>query len=433
MVSQSAKRAGDTHTAAGEAVALHIAYLAPELGAVTSTFVHREIRQLRRFGITVTCFSTHHPKDCVVSDEAEPFLSETTFLYKASLLHMAQSTLRQLARGPAHFMRVAATAARDAVVGKAPSITDRLKLFWHLGRACLLAERLRQCGATHVHAHFAHVPTSIAMYAAMLSGKSFSFTAHANDIFERGALLKEKVRRAAFVVCISEYNRLFLIERGCDPARLCVVRCGIDLTDYIRRKPTPRSGPVMILSVGRLVEKKGIGVLVRALRILKARGVAFRCKIVGEGPLGNSIREQIHAASLEDTVELLGSRPQEEVKALFAEADLFVLPCVIAAGGDRDGIPVVLMEAMALGVPVISTAVSGIPELIYDGKNGLLAEAGNSVSLAETITSLIENPALAARLAEEARRTVEADYELARNTAMLERKFRETAAQDQRR
>ncbi|NIA15437.1 MAG: glycosyltransferase [Nitrospiraceae bacterium] len=407
--------------------ASHVAYLAPALGAVTSTFIYREIEAVRARGVEVATFSTRRPSGEVVSAEAESLLADTTYLYELPRSEIAIGALTMAVRRPLRFLGGLCLALRDACGARVSAAADRLKLLWHFVVGSALARRLADGGHDHIHAHFAHMPTSIAMYAAHVAGVTYSFTAHANDIFERPVALKEKVRRSAFTACISEYNRRHLIEAGCLLPRLSLVRCGLDVEQYAWRRPERRDGAFEIYAVGRLVEKKGIEHLVRALAMLRDQGRSFRCRIVGGGPLLEPLRVQVAQASLEGHVELLGAQPQERVKALFGEADAFVLPCVVAASGDRDGIPVALMEAMALGVPVISTGVSGIPELIQPYRNGLLAAPGDAESLAEQLAALMDDAELAVRLSEAARRTIETEFEVGRNAAILARRFVQAA------
>jgi glycosyltransferase involved in cell wall biosynthesis len=263
------------------------------------------------------------------------------------------------------------------------------------------------------------MPTTVTMYAALLTGAGYSFTGHANDLYVHGALLREKVARARFVACISEYNRRFLTVTGCEVSRLHIVRCGIDTKRYVWRAPRPTGAVPRLLSVGRLVEKKGFATLINALAMLHERGWRFECGIVGDGPLRADLDALIGKNRMEDCVTLLGALSQEEVKHAFEDTDLFVLACEKAPDGDIDGIPVVLMESMALGVPVVSTRLSGIPELVVDGVSGLLAEPGDSASLAVAMESLLADETRRRALSVEARKTVEREFDSAVNAERI--------------
>lgn len=403
---------------------LKIAYLAPELGALTSTFIYREVEALRQRGVSIALFSTTRPDTGRISEEAQPVVAETQYLYDASKPAIAVSALTRFVRHPVRFAHALTLLVRDAVMAQTPSAPDRLKMLWHFLLGCRLAAELELRGIRHVHAHFAHVPAAIAMYAGLLAGIPFSFTAHANDLFERGTALREKVRRAAFTAVISNYNRRFLEEAGCVTDRIHVVHCGLDVTRYEFRAAPPGNTPPLLFSVGRFVEKKGFHVLVEALALLKTRDARFRCLIAGDGPLYAEVRKRGQAAGLREDLEMPGAMPQERVKALLDTADAFVLPCVVAKSGDRDGIPVALMEAMALGVPVVSTHVSGIPELIRDGENGLLVKAEDPEALAQALGRILREPQLRESLARRARTTIETQFNLETIAANLECLFR---------
>jgi glycosyltransferase involved in cell wall biosynthesis len=245
----------------------------------------------------------------------------------------------------------------------------------------------------------------------------FSFTAHAWDIFKEQAMLPAKLRAADFVATISEYNRHYL-NRLCPAAadRIHVVRCGVNLARFSHQHECRRVDPPLILSVGRLVEKKGLACLVEACARLHDRGIDFTCTIVGDGPQRNALARSIAARDLQEIVKLVGELPQEELCDLWQMACVFALPCTIARNGNRDGIPVALMEAMASGVPVVSTTISGIPELVEDGVTGLLVSSDDAEALSQAISRLLADPGLATRLARAGRQRVEREYDVVRNT-----------------
>ena len=404
---------------AGNEERMKIAYIAPELGTLTSTFVYREVEALRKRGYEVVPFSTLRPREKVVSEEARRVVDETDYLYDRSRGRILSEAFAELAGNPGPWLRTFGEALLDAATARVPEPVDRVKLVWQFMAGAVLAGRLRATGVRHLHAHFAHVPTTIAMYAAAIAGIPFSFTCHANDIFERGTALRQKVNRSRFTACISDFNRHYLTHLGCNPARMHIVRCAINLDDYAYEPPRELDGPVRIFSVGRLVEKKGIFFLVEAASMLRERGHEVQVRVAGDGPLYDELRGMVAKRAMSGYVDLMGSQPQERIRELMRESDLFVLPCVVAKSGDRDGIPVALMEAMAMGVPVVSTTVSGIPELVQHEKSGMLAEPEDSSSLANAIARLILEPRLAAACAREARATMEREFEEGLNAARL--------------
>lgn len=291
-----------------------------------------------------------------------------------------------------------------------------------------LALRVRRLGIEHLHAHFASSPARVAYVAAVLAGTTFSVTTHAKDIFHAGVdreVLAEVLAGADKVVAISAYNLAFLRERYPHAAdAMVLVRNGIDLGRFAYQRPaTP--GPVLrVAAVGRLVEKKGFDVLVDAAELARSRGLTLEVRIAGDGELRADLARRIDAAGLDGVVTLLGPRGQEEVRALLRWADTLVAPCVVGADGNADGLPTVLLEAMAMGVPCISTAVTGIPEAIHPAHadrpaTGLLLTPGDVDGLAQALAGLAEPtfPREAVSLA--ARELVERDFDTAAQARRL--------------
>jgi glycosyltransferase involved in cell wall biosynthesis len=281
-------------------------------------------------------------------------------------------------------------------------------------QAGYLADALRREPVTHLHAHFATGPTQVAMLTHELLGIPYSFTAHARDIFcdTPPALLRAEMERARAVVTVSEYNRRYLQSRSRRlNGKVHCVACGLDLSEFPFRAPRATSPP-SILAVARLVEKKGLGDLLEAADLLRREGHSFRVEIIGEGPLRSVLDARIAQAGLEDRVTLHGAQPHEVVRAAYERAAIFVLPCVVAEDGDRDGIPVVLLEAMACGVPVVSTSVVGIPELIHSGREGLIVPPNEPRELADALARLLVDVPLRERLARAARARIEQAYSI---------------------
>jgi glycosyltransferase involved in cell wall biosynthesis len=288
-------------------------------------------------------------------------------------------------------------------------------------KAALVARRLEAMGVGHVHAHWATHPALAAWTVRALTGLPYSFTAHAHDLYVDRAMLREKVRDAAFVVTISEFNRR-LLEEVCGPdarGKVHVVRCGVDLRAFA---PAPRRAPPVptFACVASLRPYKGHAVLLEAAALLRARGLALRVLLVGDGPLRGDLEARVARLGIGDTVTFRGALAHEEIPEILASATAAVLPSVTQADGQMEGIPVALMEAMAAGVPVVSTRLSGIPELVRDGEGGLLVPERDPEALAAAMARLAADPALAARLAAGARRVVERDFDRARNVARLE-------------
>lgn len=370
-----------------------IAYLAPEIPALSATFVYNEILALQERGYEVVSISVHVPASMALESRAEALRVATHYLYRKGLANFILAAFSQLCAAPRNFFRTINTALHDAATVGLCSRTA-LGLLYRFLAACRVASILRQESCLHLHAHFAHVPTDIAMYAASLGGVSFSFTAHANDLFERVYLLSEKIDRSAFAATISEFNRDYMVAKEGNREKIHVVRCGIDSAQFSPAPPRPVSPPYLIGTIGRMVEKKGFDILLQAAALLQGDGVDFRLTIAGSGPLEHDLRATTELLGLTSRVEFPGTMANEQVPTWLRSLDLFVLPCQQDANGDMDGIPVVLMEAMASGIPVVSSRISGLPELISHGDEGLLVEPQAPEALAAAITQLLFNDEL---------------------------------------
>jgi len=346
---------------------LKIAYLAPEIPALSATFVYNEILDLEKSGYKVVPLSVHLPHSPAEGDALGDLGSRTEYLYRTPKSKVLRDSLYLLARRPIRYLRVLASAVGDA--GRA-GLFNRvgLGLLYRFVVAARAARILLDENCTHLHVHFAHIPTDIAMYAAGMAAIPFSFTAHANDLFERGWLLEQKVRRAKFAVTISEHNRQFLLEKGCPGNKIHVVRCGVDPGAFAAGKGRPPHPIPKIGTLGRMVEKKGIDDLIRACQILKDQNRAFHLEIAGDGPMQSDLQALVNDGDLAEQVHFTGPLAHQQVPRWLQSLDMFVLACKKDRNGDMDGIPVVLMEAMLAGVPVISTRISGIP-FGYPGVN----------------------------------------------------------------
>ncbi|OLN28941.1 glycosyl transferase, group 1 [Desulfovibrio sp. DV] len=297
-------------------------------------------------------------------------------------------------------------AASDALWRSRPGLAlqDRL-------RAVGLAHFFRAHGVTHLHSHFGWEQADVLAHLRRLAGLPYSLTLHAADIFVDPAHLARRLADAAFVATISAFNKHLLVERfGIAPGRIHVVHCGVDVATIdpapAARPPVPR-----IFALGRMVPKKGFDVLLQALARLRSQGQAVTAELAGDGPLRPQLMRLAGELGLAQSVFFPGALPHEEAMRRMRDASAVVLACQIAPDGDMDGIPVVLMEAMALGRPVVSTRLSGIPELVAEGC-GLLADPGDSASLAEALRQVLGNPSLAASLAAAARCQVERRFTL---------------------
>ena len=313
-----------------------------------------------------------------------------------------------------------ATARAIAAGGEAGDVTQALAI----AIAC------RQRGIAHLHAHFGTLATTVARLAAAIAGIGYSFTAHAKDIYHeygQDTGLARKLRDADAVVTVSDFNLAHLRDiYGADADRVTRIYNGLDLGGLDWRAPDAEAGE--ILAVGRLVEKKGFHILIEALVILAERGLRPRCRIIGQGEEEGHLRAQIAGTGLGDTVALDGPRPQPEVFAAMRRAAVLACPCVVGRDGNRDGLPTVLIEAMALGLPCVGTDVTGIPEIIRHDETGLIAREGDPVALADALERLLGDRALRNRFSQAGRALVEQDYDILGNAAALRALFAQCLA-----
>ncbi|MFH0945545.1 MAG: glycosyltransferase [Planctomycetota bacterium] len=401
-----------------------IAYISQFYPHLTETFVYREVLALRRRGLKVLTFGTWSPDRTKLSAEALPLVDETVYVFPLVWRRYLGNHLCYLFRRPRRYLSTLCF----VLTRRRQSWRNRGFSFLHFCMAVHLARPMQRRGVSHIHAHFAINAATIALVISRLLDVPFSFTAH-NLLFTKQMILLEKCREARFIVAISEYTRRFLIDyaKPYDVApKIHVVHCGLSPAEFSSPSDLPRKDLPEILFVAQLQERKGAPVLVEACGILARRGVRFRCVIVGDGPERARVEEAVRRHSLEEVVSLEGAVPQERVRAYFDHADLFVLPCVTAQSGDVDGVPVSLMEAMAKKIAVVSTRVSGIPELVEHGESGLLVEEGEPGPLADAISRLLADDALRRRMGEAGRRKVEAEFDVEASACRLSDLFRQS-------
>jgi colanic acid/amylovoran biosynthesis glycosyltransferase len=396
---------------------LHVGYVVKRYPRFSETFIVNEILAHEAAGTRVSIFSLRPPVDPRFQGDLAHVRAPVTYLAGArsvrarDLWRNQQRAFRDL---PGSMARLKAFAGEEVTV---------------VGQALELALRVRAEGIDHLHAHFATSPASVTRVAARLAGIGYTFTAHAKDIFHESVDpddLERKLRGARGVVTVSDFNvadlaRRFPAARG----RLRRIYNGLDLATFPFHEGPRQSRE--IVAVGRLVEKKGFEVLVDACAQLEAQGTRFTCTIIGGGELEVELGRRIRARGLDDRVHLAGPLPRNEVMKALARGQVLAAPCVEGSDGNRDGLPTVLLEGMALGIPCVSTPVTGIPELVRHGDTGLLAETGSAMSLADALTRLLEHPEEGAEMGRRARRKIESDFDIHRNTATLRELFREAS------
>jgi colanic acid/amylovoran biosynthesis glycosyltransferase len=398
-----------------------VGYVLRKFPVLSETFVLNEILALEARGVAVHVFALAPSRD--------PRFHEGVGRLRATIHHVPGATdlkplfasaRRQAGRSPRRFRRQLGEVLR----------TGRPKLLWRFMQASYVADRARRAGVRHLHAHFANHPATVAHQASRLLGVSFSFTAHAFDMYRDAdpRAIVRKMADARFTITISEYNGRVLrsMANGHAP-RVELVRNGIDMNRFAPPASRP-DAPFRILAVARLVEKKGLPFLIEACRVLRDRGLEFRCEIVGKGAQQPLLDGLIRQWDLGERVALLGALAQQEIVERYHRAHVLVLPCIVGEDGNRDGLPVSIVEALACGVPVLSTAVTGIPEVVCDGVNGLIVPERDGVALADRIERLMKDGGLHRRLQAGARQSVLDDFDQEKTATRLYTLMREAWA-----
>ncbi len=410
-----------------------VGYILKRYPRLSETFILNEMRALERLGMRLHVFSLMRAEGSL----AHPTVAEV----RAPVTYFPETWLAKIpAVARAHITMALAVPLRYLHAGGLALLwsvrSDRPFSVWkQFLRSAYVAVGCRQHQVHHLHAHFANAPATVARLVSVMCNIPYSFTTHAKDLYlTRKIVMRRRVASASFVLTCTRYNieylRSFIPPR--DWGRIYLAYHGIDLAEFpfspSNGKAAMTTGKAddavpLILSVGRMVPKKGMGDLISACRLMMARGVRFRCVIVGEGPLRGELESQVRELGLERFVTFLGAMAHDGLVSLYGQASVFALAPHIAEDGDRDGIPNVLAEAMAAGIPVVSTSVSGIPELIEDGRTGLLVGPRNPEALADAVEWLLRDQALGQKLVVAARRKIEDGFECWKTANVLRTLF----------
>ena len=388
-----------------------VAYVVKRYPRYSETFIVNEILAHEAAGLCVEIFSLYPPVDTHFQDNIA------------------------MVRAPVHYLpgEGSKVAGFWSGLGSASSI---LPNFWpklgqvrdgearDVAQGIVLARLIRERDISHVHAHFGSAPATVARIASLFAEVPYSMTLHAKDIFHESVNaedLRRKLMDASAVVTVSDYNASHLRQQfgTAQPGR---IYNGVDLSRF--RYASPEERPPLIVAVGRLVEKKGFIHLIEACRLLAAEGCSFSCRIIGGGEMEMILRQRITDLALEEKVQLLGPCPQSEATKHIQHAAVLAAPCIVGADGNRDGLPTVLIEAMALGTPCVGTDVTGIPEIVQEGITGLMVPQGDAAALAAAIKQLLYDSNLRVGLAQKARALVEAEFDIQSNAAKLRKLFR---------
>lgn len=385
-------------------MSLRIAYMTGEYPRATDTFIQREVAALRQRGVHVETFSVRKPSQRETTPEQQAEAQRTIYLLPAGLLHLLKVHASSFARAPRRYLSTVKLMWRIHPGG----VKALLKNIAYFAEAALLARHVRDLQLVHLHNHFSNSSCSVAMLAAEMGGFSFSFTMHGpNEFFEPHYWrLDEKIRRAKFVCCISHFARsqgmIFGPRDKWD--RMHIVHCGVDPAAF---EPAVHDGQGQnILFVGRLANVKGVPVLIDVIKLLKDRKIPASLTVAGDGPDRAELEAQVKSHGIAEQVRFVGYQTQAQVRELLKSTHVF------AMASFAEGVPVVLMEAMAGGVPVVAPRIAGIAELVEDGANGYLVSPGDPEDLADKIARLLSDGGLRARFGQAGRAKVERDFNI---------------------
>lgn len=392
-----------------------IGYLISQYPAPSHTFIRREVAAIRARGFRVATYSVQRPPeglDGALNREA----ASTTFSALAQpLLSYVAAHLNAAATRPSRYFQTLALALRHRVPGGRAALWS----LFHFAEAILIAQQMRRDGVTHLHNHFANSGATVGILAARFAGLDYSLTLHGISEFDypAGLLLSRKIEAAKFVACVSRFGmaQAMRLTKPNQWSKLRLVRCGVDLDALPQTAERPETVPPHIICVGRLSPEKGQAGLIQALVILRDRGVSCQLTLVGDGPDQDQIRALVNECGLIEQVHFAGRLDEASTLAQIAEADILALPSFM------EGLPVVLMEAMALGIPVVATRVAGIPELVEDGVSGLLFDPADWAGLADAMSRLVQDRDLRARCVREGRRRIDDRFAIDRAIEPLTR------------
>ena len=383
-----------------------VAYMLDVFPVITETFILNEILELKKRGMKIIIFACHKfdftPHKPLIHPEAKELVRETIYLDSVSMkmnrLQKAALHFSILLRHPVRYLRTLLFAYRKG--GQTFTAFKAISSF---------VREMNRRKIEHVHAHFAREACEFSMLISMVTGIPYSFSTHAFDIYTRDGIdMLDHIIRAIFVVTCTAYNQRYLIRKYGVPAQKKVYLNyhGVDPRKFILSEEKSNSR-ISILSIGRLVEKKGFPYLIEAISFVKdTLDLGFIVTIVGDGPERKNLEQLVADLNLESWIVFKEFLPTGEIKEQYGQADIFVLPSIVADNGDQDGIPNVILEAMSMGLPVISTNISGISEVICDGVDGLLMPPNDSQALASAIVKLCQDTQLRKKLGENARKKI---------------------------
>ena len=389
-----------------------IAYITSDFPVVSHTFISREIKELQKLGVDIACFAIHTPPDHEIAKEDDNFRGKVFYIFPLDKWRFIRVHLKTFFQSPLKYLYW----FWYLISRPNTQMRDRLRCVFHFFEGVYLADEMKKQQINHIHSHFLQGNTSVAMIVSKFLNITYSVSVHNSTLPMDKVLQKEKMEHAKFLISISEYNKKKLLET--DPnseKKIFVVYCGLDTDRFL---PNPKLPEIFtFLSVGRLTWEKSYPDLIEACRILKEKNIVFQCIIIGDGNERQKLEQLVKQYKLEKEVKLVGLVLQEKIQAYYEQAHLFVLSSII------EGIPVVLMEAMSKGLPVVATNITGIPELVVHEKTGFLVPVNQPQAFANAIEHFMNNPDIRNTMGLEGRKKVEQSFHIVKNVLELKNVF----------
>ncbi len=397
-----------------------IAYLASEYPAISHTFIFREVQELRKRGLDIKTASIRRPEMLAkMTDEEKRDAENTLYIRNRSKFNILLDHLLLIFKYPFRYFSMLFNTCRFSRKGHF-GLSKSIGYFVEAG---ILVNWALNNMIDHIHVHFANPAATVAMIATCYGTVSFSLSIHGPDIFYNvdNNLIADKIKMASKIRCISHFckSQLIRIVPYSYWNKFYIIRCGVDVSKFTPAK-RPENAIPSILCVGRLVPAKGQHILIEACAILKGRGIKVNVTFIGDGPDRESLELLAKYLNIHDSITFTGALGQDIVKIYYDAADLFVLPSF------AEGVPVVLMEAMAKEIPCITTRITGIPELIDDNEDGMLVAPSDAIALADKIELVLKDKQLQERIGSRARKKVETMYDLEKNCKQMAQFFSET-------
>lgn len=399
-----------------EAPQLKVAYIMSRFPKITETFILYEMLALETLGAKIELFPLLREYQDVIHLEAQKLIARAHF-HPFLSLKILWAQWYYICRKPKTYFSLWVEVLKSTF-GSRNFFVGAIGIF---PKSVRFAYEMEKLNVSNIHAHFASHPAVAAFIINRLTGIPYSFTAHGSDLHVERRMLDKKVAAASFAVTVSYYNKELMVAECGEKARnkIHVIHCGVDPNLFRLQPKTSNGKPIQILCVASFEEVKGHKFLVEASKILRQRDVSFECHLVGLGPLRRAVEAQIQNAGLSDYFRFHGGLPRPDIIKLHSEVDVFVLPSVPTKNGKREGIPIVLMEAMSSGLPVVSSYLSGIPELVENGSCGILLPPGDVPALADALEKLCKDTTLRTKMGRYGRKRILEKFDLTKNSSKL--------------